>query len=660
VKGVRFVAYGCLAVVTAGCGPEKPWERDVARQRLPEIMGRDFWHMARSWWYTNPLEPLNRPFDDPALAKDPIYGDLGLTWLSTKPLYPDKMKEYCYPRIVDEFWNETAQCWKNLEANPKPDRPLVMSLISKRGLYPPVGPIHPDRADFQAWKARHPNFLYCWTAAEWDNDMVHNRLRMKGHPDKALVKAMEEAWGGYAFSNRADRLAYAERFFARQKALFYDDEDACSVRASLALDHMAAAWGAKYLLIETSNTSDRFCEYRWDVSSMFTRGASRQFGKPWGWFVATFVNGPKKDGGWMNDSNCGLSHPDRGISRSLERRAWHYAYLNGAMSVEPESGWTSQFYTTNTPNGKIAFSERGLNYHRFWEFTKAHPDRGSTYAPVAVLVPFDQGYPAIGGRPWGFGGVPYEAGDRLVDGVFFTIAPGWDRPNLINRGYTERCLHNSEIPMMFDVLAPDSPQAEDEFLQVLADYPAAVLTGDCKDRPGLMRKLLRWVTQGGELVAPRALAESVGLGSGRHEIGKGVVVVSRSPWMLPEQPADAQDAMRELFTGKTKFPEVREELVRLRDRYFPVAVSGDEVQYGLNRTPTGWWLWVFNNAGVKKFVDAPAETDPSAAARVSFDFTRLGAVPVRELLSGQSVTVRENRVDWTVPPGEIAVFEIVK
>lgn len=656
------VSLASMAMVATGCGSAKPWERDVARHHLPLVMGRDYWHMARSWVYTNPLKPMEKPpFDNPELGKDPMFKDFGLTWLSTKPLYPAKMKEYCYPRLVDEFWNENAPEWKILEKNPKPDRPLVLSLPSKRGKYPSVGPIHPDSADFKAWKARHPNFLYCWTAAEWDSDMIHTRLGIENNPDKALVKAIKDTWGRYSFSNRVDRLAYAKAWFARQKALFYGDDDTCSVRASLALDHIAAALGAKYLMIETSNTTDPLREYRWDVSSMFTRGAARQFRRPWGWYVATFLNGPKKDGTWMNNSFVGYTRPLGGISKSLELRAYYYAYLNGAWSAEPESGWASSFYTTNAPSGKSEFSDRGRNYRRFWEFTKANPGRGYTYAPVAVLVPFDQAYPAVGGGAWGWGGVPYKEGDRLVDGVFFTIAPGWDRPTLIKQGYTERCLHNSEIPMMFDVLAPDSPQSEDEFRRVLADYPAAILTGDYADRAGMMRKLLKWVKGGGELVAPAAIAAAVGLRPGeRRKVGKGAITVSSSPWMLPEQHAQDDVAMREVFIGKTKFPEVREHLLRLRDKYFPVAVSGDEVQYGLNRTPTGWWLWAFNNAGIRKFADAAEEVDSDASATVTFDFSRLGATPTRELTGGKRVTAQNGRMTWTLPPGEVAVFEIRK
>ena len=213
--------------------------------------------------------------------------------------------------------------------------------------------------------------------------------------------------------------------------------------------------------------------------------------------------------------------------------------------------------------------------------------------------------------------------------------------------------------MMFDVLAPDSPQPEDEFRRVLADYPAAVLTGDYADRAGMMRKLLKWVKGGGELVAPAAIAAAVGLRPGeRRKVGKGSITVSSSPWMLPEQHAQDDVAMREVFIGKTKFPEVREHLLRLRDKYFPVAVSGDELQYGLNRTPTGWWLWCFNNRGVKKFVDAAEEIDPSAASAVTFDFTKLGAVPSRELVSGRPVAASGSRLSWTLPPGDLAVFEI--
>ena len=106
---------------------------------------------------------------------------------------------------------------------------------------------------------------------------------------------------------------------------------------------------------------------------------------------------------------------------------------------------------------------------------------------------------------------------------------------------------------MFDVLAPDSPQPEDEFRRVLADYPAAILTGDYADRAGMMRKLLKWVKGGGELVAPAAIAAAVGLRPGeRRKVGKGSITVSSSPWMLPEQHAQDDVAMREVFIGKTK------------------------------------------------------------------------------------------------------------
>ena len=56
--------------------------------------------------------------------------------------------------------------------------------------------------------------------------------------------------------------------------------------------------------------------------------------------------------------------------------------------------------------------------------------------------------------------------------------------------------------------------------------------------------------------------------------------------------------------------------------------------------------------------NAEAAAPQTDAATVTFDFSRLGAVPLCELLSGKAVAAQGARLTWTLPPGEIAVFEI--
>jgi hypothetical protein len=45
---------------------------------------------------------------------------------------------------------------------------------------------------------------------------------------------------------------------------------------------------------ETTNTGN----YRHQVSMVSVRGAARQSGKPWAWYIATFYNGYDRQGEW--------------------------------------------------------------------------------------------------------------------------------------------------------------------------------------------------------------------------------------------------------------------------------------------------------------------------------------------------------------------------
>ena len=90
---------------------------------------------------------------------------------------------------------------------------------------------------------------------------------------------------------------------------------------------------------------------------------------------------------------------------------------------------------------------------------------------------------------------------------------------------------------------------------------------------------------------------------------------------------------------------------------FPFAVEGD-CQYGANKTEKGWWLWVFNNKGVRKFADTFETIDHSRDAEIAVRFTHAASAPVKELVSGKNVPVSDGCFTFSIPAGDFAIFEI--
>ena len=693
----------------------EPWLAAPPPSHLPpKVMGRDYWTFFHEWRYSHPLNELEGAWDNSAVANLPMFRDCGLVYYSGNLSLPPG--KGTWRKVIGNFGGENG-VWRRFESTAKTNCPATM-LFHPKCRYTPAmaGEIDLDYDDYAAWKARHPNLVSVRFQSEWGVDLVQRMLNRKREKDPAARAVLEEAWNRWSWTNRYDRLEQARWYMERHIDLNYGDLPMFeSFRSANFLDHMAAARGASTLVSETTNTSDWNSEYRWDVSSMFIRGAARQFGGlPWHWFVAGFFNGPCKDGTWANDSHCsagsrfGLAG---GTSDSLERRVAYFAYLNGAGAVEPES-WQSNFFASNSVSGKMELTARGRNFSDFHDFTAAHPGRGATYAPVAVLVPIAQGYHTCGGKAWGF--CPYTTPDHMVDAIFFTIAPGFDRRKVLAEGW-ERNLHNSPFALMYDVLVPDTQQPQKDFHAALRRYPVAILSGRYRpeDYAKFAQSLSEYVRGGGTLVVNAAhvrdgmFASLAGLvsptetfrcastavddegatfqvaddydcaelspragdcvlvkdGEGRPLvvascIGKGRVVTMAPLWLVPQVgEKGGEGAVHLTRTGRRRFPFVENLLSRLQRELFPVAVEGG-AQFGLNRTADGWWLWCFNNHGVRKFADAPQEIDHAQDSRLRIDVSRLGAVSCRELISGKAVAAPGGKFGWTLPAGELAVFEL--
>ena len=73
------------------------------------------------------------------------------------------------------------------------------------------------------------------------------------------------------------------------------------------------------------------------------------------------------------------------------------------------------------------------------------------------------------------------------------------------------------------------------------------------------------------------------------------------------------------------FPVVKKLLERVQAETVPFAVEGD-VQWGVNRTREGWFVWLINNKGSTKFAKEPETIDGAFDQVVRVTDRRTGKV----------------------------------
>ena len=253
---------------------------------------------------------------------------------------------------------------------------------------------------------------------------------------------------------------------------------------------------------------------------------------------------------------------------------------------------------------------------------------------------------------------------------------------------------------MCDVLTPDFPK-QDSFRKTIGNYPAAMLFGDEHNNPEMAKILVDYVKNGGTLIInikqlnkfypeaftgirlngdyfkqERFTVSKVDLKGASvirrnndgdplmtcHNYGKGKVLVSLIHYMTPWDTARHIGYFyNSIFGAKIPVhPEIAFVLEKMNKELIPVRVKGD-IQYGLNKTEKGWWLYLINNKGVIKFADKMAKYDKSKTAVVTVDLDRLKAFSkVKELRSGTVIPVKNNSFTVKVSPGDVAVLALEK
>ena len=515
-----------------------------------------------------------------------------------------------------------------------------------------------DAAKYRAWRAKHPGFRGFLTL-EWVNDCLapingprglQNPRRRNPLTDaerdevvaRTPVPKTRREFVDVNLRAHFDRIV--EISFGDPKAVLIGDGSEC-------VGHLAARWGAGAIAIET--TRDHLFYQR---QMIFCRGAARQFGIPWMWYVASYIDG-SRNGKFV--SNCRLAEelptwkdagPNFGISLSAVKRATYMSYLSGANYYERESTPSAHFLRGKPP---VRLSDEGEMFEAFVAFTK-RTDRGEPYQPVALLVPHDRGYTRFGGKA--FRRFAYTHADYMLDAVMATVLEirrNNDPADLAR--HQERVMANSKYGDFYDAITPDF-EDDPTFAPALGRYRAAILFGETP-RPEKRRVLIDWVRRGGTLVLSSAQLPDDWANEGEETVlhrngggepvflsrtcGKGRLVVGRKPYLTdwPEDEAGQVACLKSVgYHGVGRFPEIEWLMDYLTEAHVPVKVSGDVVQYGLNRTKDGWLLYLVNNGGVTKVWDRNPVFDPRPAS-------------VR-------IELGDFRKDVTVPSGDVVTLEI--
>ena len=593
-----------------------------------------------------------------------------------------------------------------------------------------------DNQNYMAWKKDHPNFIGCvsgetdndfWLKVPWSKDnywwpSVKASLEKRG--DTELIKTIVRE-----FPKPQNREELTSQYMKGLKAVpryFFNDADKVNyMRAASCFDHYFYENGAGMGWLETSNTNggEEGPNYRHQVSLFFVRGAARQYSKNWGWYIADFYNGYDDKGKFSGDNfpNYRLAKaeedkkmgPGYGMSPSLLTRDMFLAYLSGASFVQHEAWWSYLHETKKDGKPMMDLSSPlGKAWEDWFEFTRKNQDRGISFAPVALLVPFTQGYPNFGGKSWQM--FDYKRPDWMIDAFMFTIMPH----SPVTKNGDEGALANSAYGDIYDVIVPNTPN-KPVSIDVLNNYKVAVMLGKYPKNKALAERLMEYVKCGGTLLlnikqvneffpaaflglerkndevlnafqvkAPvRSLAdgktfdlpenyqrEAVKLKGAttlledadgnvlacKNSFGKGNVIVSTVDCFVPDGNADDKDEnpLGKMVYGK-KFQFVEYFLKTIVSEVLPLEVKGD-IEYGLNKLPDGWLLYLINNKGVTKFTNKKQVLDISKTAKVVVFLRDIKVSKITELLEQRAVPKNDKNKSFTVdvPPGDIRVIKI--
>ncbi len=571
-----------------------------------------------------------------------------------------------------------------------------------------------DRESFQMFLDEYHETFMGFALPEWDSNTT--QVQNRKAEAYGVTDANQDHLRKYLpdYTNKHDAVKNWKSFWDYQADLLLGSLYALS--GGLAYSQYAAAWGARTIVVENSGMSIRL-----PVRSMlmFTRGGARQFGVPWGHYIAYF---------------SGMSHPTPvnpglGKAPSQARRELFTSYYMGANFLQGEGQQLSLLArvegkeyapgTTTVRKGETyQLSVNGLTKKEIYEWSKTEAgQRGESYTPILLLVDYAHG--RTGRRDWGNGWktwnyLEFDDGDYMVEQVVRAIDPPLPDDTATNYRYSppySANTMNSRLGDVFDVAFANPPQHDGAIKkEYVARYAVAMLLGDVTITPALAERLKEYVREGGTLVVNAAQKlellndlEFLGLeltggkvedsikvemetGSTageyrtftanmdvRRVVLRGAQAVFMSdnnnlPLLTRHQYGQGHVLLATpeylLLNGANKKvinPFIRKLLAALQMEVLPFQVEGP-CQFLMNRIDAGHWKVVFiNNSGVIKHPGAGKEYLLDDYAK-DMNLVVDADTEVREVLAGADIrfTRRSDKkvASITIPPGQIMVLDV--
>ena len=320
----------------------------------------------------------------------------------------------------------------------------------------------------------------------------------------------------------------------------------------------AGEWGARCIGLEVGEN------IAFTQSKMaFARGASRQWERPWSVQVSPWLSGACTTSGPLRKEGGMARGLDAGHSLSFYERMWLHAWFAGAAMITPENSIATFF---ERPESPWTLTSHGRKAAEVFEFMQTH-ERGVPFTPVAIVLDHLAGYNGYMDKPWGI--LDPTPGDRQVRDLFdWQLFPGSDHihTNLFPENPELSYLRPTPYGELFDV------QLTSASAEMLSSYPVLLFAGDIEFDDELTAKLELALQRGSIVLLARAHQEALGSRFARLAKHPGLEVLQA--WTNPA-------------TGRsTAISDLR--LQRLARETMAIDVSGDPVEYEVNRTANGW------------------------------------------------------------------------
>lgn len=348
----------------------------------------------------------------------------------------------------------------------------------------------------------------------------------------------------------------------------------------------AGEWGARCIGLEVGENI-AFTQSK----LAFARGASRAWQKPWSVQVSPWFHGACTTSGPLRTEGRDARGLEAGHSLSFYERMWLHGWFAGAAMVTPENSIATFF---DKPESPWTLTSHGRKAAEVFAFMQTH-ERGVPFTPVAIVLDHLAGYNGYMDKPWGI--LKPTDGDRELRDLFdHQLFPGSDHihTNPFPSNPELSYLRPTPYGEIFDVLLTSAPP------EILPSYPVILLAGDIEFDSTFLGGLEKSLRRGSHVLM-----------SARHRASLG----AEFERLARQGNVEVLAAWTNRATGRPAAIS-NDRLAQLAQDSLPIKISGDAIQFQINRTSQGWLLELINNCGVIKRKDQPAVVDPGAIARV--------------------------------------------